>query len=356
MEGSEMDIKDLREKLLEGHVIPAHPLALNSKRRLDEKRQVALTRYYISSGVGGIAVGVHTTQFAIHDKKVGLYKPVLKLAAETAGETKKRIIKIAGICGDTRQAVEEAESAKKYGYDAGLLSLSALRSASLKELLVHSKSVAEVIPLFGFYLQPAVGGRRLGFDFWRRFFEIENVVAVKIAPFNRYYTLDVIRALVESGREKEIALYTGNDDSIVYDLITPFEFRGKQVRIAGGLLGHWAFWTQKAVELFDRIKSIIRKGEGIPTDLLKESMEITDCNSAVFDASNDFKGCVPGINEVLRRDGLLENTLCIKPEEVLSSGQKEEIDRIYRTYSHLRDDAFIQKNIDNWLNSYIISV
>jgi hypothetical protein len=346
---STLQKEELKKILQAGAVIPAHPLALNSRRKLDEKKQRALTRYYVAAGAGGIAVGVHTTQFAIHDKKVGLYKPVLEIAAETLRETGKKIIKIAGICGDTKQAVEEAETAKGYGYDAGLLSLTALKDAPIQKLLAHSITVAEVIPLFGFYLQPAVGGRRLGFDFWRRFFEIENVVAVKIAPFNRYYTLDVIRALVESGREKEIALYTGNDDSIVYDLITPFEFSGKQVRFAGGLLGHWAFWTRKAVELLDRIKSVIRKGEDIPKDILKESAEITDCNSAVFDAANNFKGCNPGINEVLHRSGLLKGIWCLNPEEKLSPGQKEEIDRIYSNYPHLRDDAFIQKNIDTWL-------
>lgn len=341
--------KEIMKLLREGTVIPAHPLALNEKRKIDERRQKALTRYYVSAGAGGIAAGVHTTQFEIHDKKTGLYKPVLELAAETLKENKRRIIKIAGICGNTRQAVEEATTAKEYGYDIGLLSFTALKNASLNDLLAHSRAVAEIIPLFGFYLQPAVGGRILSFDFWRRFLEIENVVAVKMAPFNRYFTIDVVRALIETGREKEITLYTGNDDSIVYDLVTPFEFNGKQVRIAGGLLGHWAFWTKKAVELLDRIKPLVSTGKDIPADILKESAEITDCNSAVFNAANKFKGCVPGINEMLRRAGLLEGTWCINPEEKLSPGQKDEIDRIYRSYPHLRDDAFVQKNLDTWL-------
>ncbi len=335
--------------LREGTVIPAHPLALNKNRKLDERRQKALTRYYVSAGAGGIAVGVHTTQFEIHDEKIGLYRPVLELAADAAGESGREMVKVAGICGKTGQAVEESTVARKYGYDAGLLSLTALKDAPTDKLMAHSRAVAEIIPLFGFYLQPAVGGRVLDFEFWRRFFEIENVVAVKIAPFNRYFTIDVVRALMESGRENEVALYTGNDDSIVYDLITPFEFNGKSVRIAGGLLGHWAFWTKKAVELHKRIKSLLKSGGNIPSDLLKESAEITDCNAAIFDAANNFRGCVPGINEVLRRAGLLEGTWCINPAETLSPGQKGEIDRIYRSYPHLRDDAFVQENLDAWL-------
>jgi len=341
--------KEVMRILREGTVIPAHPLALNEKRQLDEKRQRALTRYYMSAGAGGIAVGVHTTQFEIHDKKTRLYKPVLELAAETSKESRRRIIKIAGICGKTKQAAGEAALARRYGYDIGLLSLTALKSAPDNELLMHSKAVAEIIPLFGFYLQPAVGGRILGFDFWRRFFEIKNVAAVKIAPFNRYFTLDVIRALAETGREKDIVLYTGNDDSIIYDLITPFEFNGKRVTIAGGLLGHWAFWTKKAVELLGRIKSFSHTGKNIPADILKTAAEITDCNSAVFDAANGFRGCVPGINEVLRRAGLLKGIWCINHGETLSTGQKEEIDRVCRSYPHLADDTFVQENLDVWL-------
>lgn len=340
---------ELRRILKEGMVIPAHPLALDKNRRLDERRQRALTRYYISAGAGGIAVGVHTTQFEIHEKKTGLYKSVLQLAAEAAEENRRKILKIAGICGDTRQAAEEAAAAVQYGYDAGLLSLAALKNASAKELLAHSKSIAGIMPLFGFYLQPAVGGRILDFTFWRRFFEIENVVAVKIAPFNRYFTLDVIRALAETGREKEISLYTGNDDSIVSDLVTPFEFNGKRIRIRGGLLGHWAFWTKKAVGLFERIKKTTSSGEAVPPPLMKEGVEITDSNAAVFDAVNNFRGCVPGINEVLRRSGLLKGTWCINTRDTLSPGQKEEIDRIYREYPHLSDDAFVRENLDKWL-------
>ena len=346
---SPMPSKKAVRILRKGTVIPAHPLALDARRRLDERRQVALTRYYIAAGAGGIAVGVHTTQFEIHDSKVGLYRPVLELASETAGKSaSETIVKIAGICGNTRDAVREAREARDYGYDMGLLSLGAFRNAPEAKLLDHSRAVADIIPLFGFYLQPLAGGRTLSFRFWQQFFRIENAVAVKIAPFNRYSTLDVIRALITSGREKEIALYTGNDDSIVADLVTPYEFYGKRVRMAGGLLGHWAFWTRRAVELLEKIKEL-RRGKEIPCSLLKKSFQITDSNSAIFDAANNFRGCIPGINEMLRRSGLLKGIWCINPAETLSPGQKEEIDRVYLAYPHLRDDSFVRENIDTWL-------
>jgi len=316
-------------------VIPAHPLALTAQRKLDERRQCALTRYYIESGVGGIAVGVHTTQFAIRDPKIGLLRPVLQLAAEAmSGEP---ILKIAGVCGKRAQAIEEAELAASLRYDAALLSLGALRDSTVADLLDHSRAVASVIPVIGFYLQPSVGGRVLPYEFWRQFAEIENVVAIKIAPFNRYQTLDVVRAVVESGRAEEIALYTGNDDNILLDLLTTFDFGGRRIHFTGGLLGHWAVWTRGAVRLFERVKQLRSSGSPISPDLLTLAQQITDANAAIFDPAHGFHGCIPGIHEVLRRQGLLEGRWCLDPNEELSPGQSDEIDRIYRLYPHLTE-------------------
>jgi len=331
-----------REKLRRGVVIPAHPLALNHNRKLDERRQRALTRYYLAAGAGGVAVGVHTTQFEIRDSRVGLYEPVLTLAMEEMRSTDA--IRIAGIVGPTPQAVKEAELAARLGYHAGLLSLAALRQESVAELVEHTRAVASVIPVFGFYLQPAVGGRVLPYAFWREFAEVENVVAIKMAPFNRYQTLDVVRAVAESGRAGDIALYTGNDDTIVTDLLTPFPFAGRTMRIAGGLLGHWAVWTRRAVELLERI----HKEPECP-GWLTRAVEITDSNAAFFDTANQFAGCIAGLHEVLRRQGLLEGRWCLNPSEDLSPGQLEEIDRVYRAYPHLNDDEFVRQNLANWL-------
>jgi hypothetical protein len=299
-------------------------------------------RYYIESGAGGLAVGVHTTQFAIRDSKVGLFQPVLALAAEEmkkAGAT--RFVRIGGVCGVTAEAVKEAELLRQLDYDAALLSLAALRSASETELIEHCRRISEIIPLIGFYLQPAVGGCPLPYRFWRRFAEIENVVAIKMAPFNRYQTLDVVRAIVESGRS-DIALYTGNDDNIVVDLLTRFRFETSsgpvERRIVGGLLGHWAVWTKGAVRLHQRIKNLISSGQPIPSELLTLAIEVTDCNAAFFDAANNFHGCIAGIHEVLRREGLLEGIWCLDPGEGLSPGQAEEIDRVWRAYPHLRGE------------------
>jgi dihydrodipicolinate synthase/N-acetylneuraminate lyase len=337
-----------REKLRRGVAIPAHPLALHANRKLDERRQRALTRYYLAAGAGGVAVGVHTTQFEIRDPKVGLYHPVLALAMEELRNTDA--IRVAGIAGLTAQAVIEAEIAARCGYHAGLLSLGAWRNAGVGELLEHARAVASVIPLFGFYLQPAVGGRILPYEFWRKFVEIENVVAIKMAPFNRYQTLDVVRALAESGRADEIALYTGNDDSIVVDLLTPFRFGHQCVRIAGGLLGHWAVWTQRAVELVDRVHVVgrINKDEAWP-GWLTLAAEVTDSNAAFFDVANQFAGSIAGIHEVLRRQGLLAGRWCLNPAEDLSPGQMEEIDRVYAAYPHLNDDQFVRQHLDDWL-------
>ncbi|HPA20515.1 MAG TPA: dihydrodipicolinate synthase family protein [Verrucomicrobiae bacterium] len=345
----------LRKHLLDGQMIPAHPLALTAGRKLDERRQCALTRYYVASGAGGIAVGVHSTQFEIREPGHALLRPVLELASKTADEAlanaPRTFAKIAGACGDTRAAVAEAELARSLGYHAVLLSLGALRDAPEEALVEHCRAVAATMPLIGFYLQPAVGGRILPYRFWRRFSEIENVVAIKIAPFNRYQTLDVVRAVAESGR-KDVALYTGNDDSIVADLVTPFAFDtpgGRaEMRIAGGLLGHWAVWARKAVELLDEIKAK-RGNNTVDLALLARGVEITDCNAAFFDAANRFAGCIPGIHEVLRGQGLLAGTWCLNPHEVLSPGQADEIARVHRAYPHLNDDDFVAANVDRWM-------
>jgi dihydrodipicolinate synthase/N-acetylneuraminate lyase len=340
----------LRAHLARGCVIPAHPLALNAARRLDERHQRALTRYYIDSGAGGIAVGVHTTQFAIRSPQHGLYRPVLELAAETARswrtESTSPFVRIAGVMGDTRQAVTEASLAATLGYDVALLGLGALKHATESELIAHCRAVGEVMPLFGFYLQPAVGGRVLSYGFWRAFADIEQVWAIKIAPFNRYQTLDVMRAIGDADRD-DIALYTGNDDSIVTDLLTPFPVRSGTRRIAGGLLGQWAVWTRTAVQLLERVQSL--GAADIPGDWLREAASVTDANGAIFDAANGFAGCIPGIHEVLRRQGLLAGTWCLDHDETLSAGQADDITRVAAAYPALNDDAFVAENLDVWL-------
>ena len=343
-----------------GCVIPAHPLALTADRKLDERSQRALTRYYVASGAGGVAVAVHTTQFAIRDAKHGLLRPVLELAAETARASRPRITAgtlsitapfalVAGVCGQTKQAVSEAQLARSLGYDAGLLSLAAMRGGTPAAILDHCRAVADVIPLVGFYLQPAVGGIPLDYAFWREFAEIPNVVAVKIAPFDRYRTIDVVRAIGASGRDN-IALYTGNDDNIVGDLVTPFPFGAGGIprRIIGGLLGQWAVWTRRAVELLDQARAA-SESDLIPADLLRIGAALTDANAAVFDVRNGFAGCIAGIHEVLRRQGLMRGTWCLDPHEQLSPGQSEEIDRVIRCYPDLTDDDFVATHLDRWL-------
>ena len=348
-----------REHLRSGVVIPAHPLALTARRTLDEERQRALTRYYVDAGAGGIAVGVHTTQFAIRDSQFGLYRPVLELAAETAsaalprdGEPARPFVKVAGICGHTPQALSEAQIAAALGYDVGLLSLGEWHRESEAVLLLHCREVAEAIPLFGFYLQPAVGGRVLSYAFWREFAEMPNVWAIKIAPFNRYQTFDVIRAVTDAGRD-DIALYTGNDDNIVVDLITPYPVtvRGERmVRwVDGGLLGQWACWTRCAVDLLERAKAA-RASRVLDAAWLSEAASLTDANGAIFDVAHAFRGCIPGIHDVLRRQGLLSGTWCLDPKEQLSEGQAEELDRVYRMYPDLNDDAFVRENLSRWLS------
>jgi Dihydrodipicolinate synthetase family len=347
--------QDLPEGVLgalrEAAVIPAHPLALDRQRALDVRRQRGLSRYYVDAGASGLAVGVHTTQFAI--REAGLYAPVLASAAEVAREADRPLIMIAGLVGPTTQALREADVARGLGYHAGLLSLAALNGASEDVLIAHCARVAEEIPLVGFYLQPAVGGVVLSASFWRRFAAIDNVIAIKIAPFNRYRTLDVIRGVVEAGAERRITLLTGNDDHIVLDLLCPYRFRrGDEeiaVRITGGLLGHWCVWTRKAVEVVARIRRSLAEG-ALDPGLLALDAAVTDCNAAFFDAANDFSGCIAGCHEVLRRQGLLAGTWCLNPDERLSPGQAAEIDRVHRAYPDLNDDAFVAANLDRWLS------
>ena len=338
--------------------IPAHPLALTAARRLDERRQRALTRYYLDAGAGGIAVGVHTTQFGIRDPKVGLYRPVLELAAETvaAWEARRgmRRVRIAGVIGRTRQALREAAMARDLGYDVALLSLAQFARATDTEMIAHCRRVAQVMPVMGFYLQPAVGGRVLSERFWRRFAELEQVVAIKVAPFDRYATLDVIRGVIGAGRAQEVALYTGNDDNIVSDLLTTWRPGGQggrrpgTVRFVGGLLGHWAYWTRNAVRLVERARTEARRG-GMSAAMQRLAADTTDANGAIFDAANGFRGCIPGIHEILRRQGLLRGRWCLARHEELSPGQMREVDRVLAAYPHLTDDAFVKANLDRWL-------
>jgi dihydrodipicolinate synthase/N-acetylneuraminate lyase len=322
-----------------GLAIPACPLALDAGRNFDERHQRALVRYYAAAGAGGLAVGVHTTQFQIRDPSIGLFKPVLELAREEMARIPRTFARIGGVCGGTKQAAGEAELLVARGYDAALLSLGALKSATDNELIAHCRTISEIIPVIGFYLQPAAGGRVLSYSFWRRFAEIQNVVAIKIAPFNRYQSLDVVRAIAEAGRD-DIALYTGNDDNIVLDLVT--EYFGR--RVVGGLLGHWAVWTKRAVELHAKCRGC----DGADAAMLKLAVQVTDMNAAVFDAANNFAGCIPGINEILRRQGLLGSNLTLDGEEQLTRAQVEELDRVQRAYPHLRDDEFVRENLDSW--------
>ncbi|PYI52024.1 dihydrodipicolinate synthase family protein [Paenibacillus flagellatus] len=340
--------------LHDGLVIPAQPLALTEERKLDERHQRALTRYYIAAGAGGVAVGVHSTQFEIREPQHNLYEPVLRLAAEEVDRAKldRPFLKVAGICGPTEQALNEARIAVGLGYDAGLVSMGGLKDWSEAEHIERIKAVAEVIPVIGFYLQPSVGGRIFSFDFWRQLADIEGVIAIKIAPFNRYQTIDVVRAVMYSKRRDDIALYTGNDDNIVNDLLTTYRFQvdGKPVekKIVGGLLGHWCVWTKKAVELLEEVKAV-RNDATLSADWLTRNIEVTETNAAFFDPAHNFAGCIPGIHEVLRRQGLMKGTWCLNPHEVLSPGQSEEIDRMYRDYPHLNDDEFVKKHLNEWL-------
>lgn len=340
--------------LHDGLVIPAQPLALTAERKLDERHQRALTRYYIAAGAGGVAVGVHSTQFEIREPQHNLYEPVLRLAAEEVDRANlsRPFIKIAGICGPTAQALNEADIAVKLGFDAGLVSMGGLKEWSEEQHLERIRAVAEKIPVIGFYLQPSVGGRIFSFDFWRQLADIDGVVAIKIAPFNRYQTIDVVRAVAYSKRSSEIALYTGNDDNIVNDLLSTYRFQvnGKPVekKIVGGLLGHWCVWTKKAVELLEEVKRV-RNDSTLSAEWLTRNIEVTETNAAFFDPAHNFAGCIPGIHDVLRRQGLMQGTWCLNPHEVLSPGQSEEIDRMYRDYPHLNDDDFVREHLQQWL-------
>ena len=347
---------EINNLLQQGTVIPAHPLALQSNLELDEERQGMLTRYYMASGAGGVAVGVHTTQFEIRNEGIDLLEPVLKIAAEeiSNADMKRPFIKVAGIVGPTDAALKEAELAVKYGYHLGLVSMGGLSSWSEPDLIKRIERIAEVIPVFGFYLQPAVGGRILSYEFWRDFAGIPNVHAIKVAAFNRYQTLDVVRAVCNSARKSEIALYTGNDDNIIADLLTPYRFLndGEMIekRFVGGLLGHWAVWTKKAVDLFHEIKQCVKDGTNCIEKLLSDGIIVTDMNAAIFDAKNSFRGCIAGIHEVLKRQGLLEGIWCLNPLEKLSPGQMEEIDRIYKQYPQFMDDDFVKQFISSQNN------
>ena len=357
-----MKISDIPGSILDpfrrGMVIPALPLALNADRRFDELHQKALIRYYIDAGAGGIAVGVHSTQFEIRDPKHGLFQPVLTFCSRVVDawceEKNTQIIKIAGICGRTDQAEKEARYALEQGYHACLLSLGALKEDEIGDLIKHCRTIAAIMPVIGFYLQPAAGGRVLPYNFWREFAEINNVLAIKIAPFNRYQTIDVVRAVCDAGREEEIILYSGNDDNILLDLLTEYQFKTtlgiKRVRIRGGLLGHWAVWTSTAVDLLNKIHEIIETESPVAPEILTQAIEITDCNAALFDAVNNFAGCIPGIHEVLYRQGLFSTVACLNQEEILSPGQKEEIDRIYAAYPRYNDDEYVRANLDKWLH------
>ncbi len=353
MKINEID-SDILRNVRKGTAIPAMPLALDENRKFNKQHQRALARYYIDAGVGGIAVGVHSTQFEIRDPDVGLFEPVLsetsRFIDEWAEKKNRKIFKVAGVCGKTEQALKEAKFAVSQGYHAALLSLSAYKDGSEADMIEHAKAVAGIIPIIGFYLQPSVGGRILHYSFWKEFAKIENVIAIKMAPFNRYQTFDVVRAVCEAGREKEITLYTGNDDNILLDLLSEYKIGGKRVRIKGGLLGHWCVWTQKAVELLDEVHAVIEKcGDCVPAEMLTRAIEITDTNAAFFDPAHSFAGCIPGIHEVLRRQGLLQGTWCLNPDEVLSPGQSGEIDRVYRSYPHLHDDDFVKAHLQEWL-------
>lgn len=354
----ESRIKSLLDR---GAAIPAVPLALDSNRRLDDRRQRALLRYYAASGVGGVAVGVHTTQFAIRDSRYGLFEPVLQLAAQVCdeldagleGSRDVPLIRVGGICGDTKQAAREAEFLRDSRFHTGLLNLGALRDANESELIAHCQRIADIIPMFGFYLNSAAGGRELSYSFWRKFAEIENVIAIKIAAFNRYQTIDCIRAIAEAGRD-DIALYTGNDDNIILDLLLPFRFhvRGKPVerRFVGGLLGHWSVWTKRAVEQLAVCHALVASGTGATSDLLGLANEVTDANAAFFDPHHGFAGCIPGLHTVLARQGLFAGTWCLDPNEQLSPGQSEEISRVYAAYPYLNDDDFVTEHLDRWLS------
>lgn len=351
--------ESVRQLVRRGTVIPATPLALDAGRRFDERRQRALMRYYIDAGAGGIAVGMHFTQFEIRTPGIDLYEPVLRVCAEEIDSwgrlAGRPLVKVAGINGRTAEALAQAEIARELGYHFAIVSLSAFRGAMEQEMLHHMRQLAGVMPLFGFYLLTGVGGIPLPYSFWRRLVELDNLAGIKIAPFDRYGTIDVARALADSGRQNEITLYTGNDDSILYDFLTPYRFgpedEAPTVRIRGGLLGQWGCWTKRAVELHERLLDFVEHPKPVPLELLTLSAQVTDANAALFDPAHGYAGSIPGVHEVLRRQGLLEGIWTLKPGEVLSPGQLEEIDRVCRAYPHLTDDEFVAANLRRWLEA-----
>lgn len=343
------------ELLHRGTVIPAIPLALDENRCFDEQGQRRLVRYYLNAGVGGVAVGVHTTQFEIRKPEINLLEPVLSVTAEEIAAFEKAsgktIIRVSGVCGKSEQACREATLAKRLGYDAVLLSPGGLPELSEQDLILRTRDVAQLMPVIGFYLQTACGGRRLSFDYWRAIADTQNVVAIKCASFNRYQTIDLVRGVAFSRRRGEVALYTGNDDNIVVDLLTPYRFivDGKTVelRFVGGLLGHWSVWTHKAVQMYERLRAY-QDGRDIPAELLTLAAQVTDTNGAFFDVANAFSGCIPGVHEVLRRQGIMHGTWCLNPDEVLSAGQTDEISRVCTAYPNLNDDSFVRENFEKW--------
>lgn len=342
------------ELLAEGLVIPAHPLALTAERRLDERRQRALTRYYLAAGAGGIAIAVHTTQFEIHEPERGLLEPVLALTADVLDrEADRDLARIAGVVGPTAQAVAEAELAAGLGYDAVLLS-PRLAGATEDLLIERARAVGEVLPVIGFYLQEAIGGPVLSRAFWRRFADLPAVVAVKAAPFDRYRTIELVRGVGESDRASDVALYTGNDDAIIADLTAVHRVQTasgvRELRFRGGLLGQWAVGTRAATGVLD-LAARARTGDGAAAlELADLAADLTDLNAAVFDPGNGFAGVIAGVHEVLRQQGLLEGIWCLDPEETLSPGQAAEIERVRVAYPRLSDDAFIAEHRDAWLS------
>jgi len=357
-----MHRNDLSQPLLDlirqGTVIPATPLALNARRQLDERRQRALMRYYIEAGAGGVAVGMHFTQFEIRVPGIDLFEPLLRLCGEEIERSSQKsgrpVVKVAGFSGRTEDALRQARIARDMGYHVGIASMAAFQGMMEQEMIHHMRELSKVMPMFGFYLLTGVGGIKLPYSFWRELVEIENVIGIKIAPFDRYGTINVTRALADSGRDQEVTLYTGNDDSILYDFVTPYRFgpteTARTVRIRGGLLGQWACWTKRAVELHERLRKISENGEAIAPDLLTLSAQITDANAALFDPAHQYAGSIPGVNEILRRQGFLEGIWTLKRDEVLSPGQLEEIDRVCAAYPHLTDDDFVHQNLERWLN------
>jgi hypothetical protein len=342
---------NLQNRLRDGVVIPAHPLALDDEGAVDLRAQRALTRYYLAAGVHGVAVGVHTTQFELHEDR-GLLTEVWRLAATTADESGRAPVLVAGLTGDTADAVVEGQIAVEAGYEVALLCPWGMADVTEAAMVERARAVGEVLPTIGFYLQESVGGRRLGRDYWRRLFDLESVVAVKTAPFDRYRTNDVVQALLEHDRWDEVAVLTGNDDNIVHDLITPYRRQvcgqEREVRATGGLLGQWAVGARAAVDVVARVAQAMASG-AVPTSILRSAAEFVDVNAAVFDVDHDFAGCVAGVNEVLRQQGLVPTVRCLGKRDILSPGQAEQIAQVRERYPNVLDEEFVATHRDDWL-------